>query len=236
VLAAFAACATPGARCILQAQPACYAPGQALGHLGEQACVEGVVTGGVYAEGVRGRPTFLDFGSEFTAVIWQQDRRKFSPPPETLQGQRLRVSGRIEEYRGKAEIILHDPAQLTVVSVPAAATVPRSAQASAASPVSAPPPLAPAAALPPPTLEPAPDTSPPEGPAALPPAGPAAAPAAGPEPVAAVAAPDGPVISEESASGAAGAGGAVWPLVAVGVGLIGAGTVGVARHRLRRKL
>ena len=67
---------------------------------------------------LRSQPTFLDFGKPypnqpFTAVIWGSDRAKFGTPETTLQGKRVCVSGAIREYRGKPEIILSDPSQLT---------------------------------------------------------------------------------------------------------------------------
>jgi len=83
---------------------------------GEAATVCGVVASAHYAASARGQPTFLDFGKphpneEFTAVIFGDDRAKFGQP-ERLRGKRVCVTGTIELYRGKPEIILHDPRQL----------------------------------------------------------------------------------------------------------------------------
>lgn len=61
------------------AQAACYAPSEALAHVGERGCVEGVVTNAVYAPRSNGQPTFLDFGPDFTVVIWAEDRPRFCP-------------------------------------------------------------------------------------------------------------------------------------------------------------
>jgi DNA/RNA endonuclease YhcR with UshA esterase domain len=49
---------------------------------------------------------------EFTALIWGSERAKFGEPEKTLQGQRIRVAGTIQLYRGTAEVILNDPYQL----------------------------------------------------------------------------------------------------------------------------
>lgn len=206
----------------LVAQPSCYTPAQALAHVGEQACVEGTVTNALYAARSNGRPTFLDFGSDFTAVIWQEDRPKFNPPPETLRGRRLRVSGRIESYRGKAQIIVRDPSQLASADAPLIPPPPTS-------------PSTPAAVIPSPTTIPArvPTVS-------VPPLHP---------PQAVVVTTSGsPVIDSRSQGGAAraatpagtvthgtnGRSGVIWPLVAVGASLIGAGMAGVAWYRFRQ--
>ncbi len=97
-----------------QAQSRCFTAEEAVRHIGERACVEGLVTAVVFARQSTGQPTFLDFGPQFTAVIWSEDRAKFDPPPETWRGRRARVTGRIDSYRGKAEIVVRDPAQLAV--------------------------------------------------------------------------------------------------------------------------
>lgn len=111
------------------AQTACWAPVEAAAHTGERGCVEGTVTNAVFAQRSNGQPTFLDFGPDFTAVIWGDDRPKFSPPPETLRGQRLRVSGPVSTFRGKAQIVVRDPGQLGPAgAAPSQATrVPRAA-------------------------------------------------------------------------------------------------------------
>lgn len=41
-------------------------------------------------------------------------RPKFKEPPETLQGKSICVTGVISEYKGKAEIVVEDPGQLSV--------------------------------------------------------------------------------------------------------------------------
>ena len=90
----------------------CFAPEQAVNHVGEIACVAGTVTTATYASRSNGQPTFLDFGPNFTAVIWGDDRPLFNPPPETLRGKRVEVRGEITSFRGKAQIIVYDPSQL----------------------------------------------------------------------------------------------------------------------------
>lgn len=194
------------------AQPACLTPEQALAHVGERACVEGVVTGAVFAQRSTGQPTFLDLGPQFTAVIWIEDRPKFTPPPERLRGRRVRVSGRIEVYRGKAQIVVRDPAQL----VPADTAPP-----------SSPPVPSPAPVLIAPTSAPQPPSATEPGAAA--PAEQARVQEAAPTPTA-TAPPTANAVSAEPRGG-----GATTPLLAAGAGLLAVGGGLAAWHRLRRR-
>src|SRR5215208_2708257 len=130
---AFAVAALAARAPAATAQAACYAPTEAAAHAGEYGCVTGRVSFVLWAQGSNGRPTFVDFGSRFTAVIWEEDRPAFQPPPETWRGTTLTVWGTIELYRGRAEIILRSPSQLA----PPAAVVP-----------AAPPPVAPPQSVP----------------------------------------------------------------------------------------
>jgi len=194
----------------LAAQPACLTPEQALAHVGERACVEGMVTGAVFAQRSAGQPTFLDLGPQFTAVIWIEDRPKFDPPPERLRGRRVRVSGRIELYRGKAQIVVRDPAQL----VPADTAAPPSSPAPSPAPVL----VAPTSAPQPPTTEPG-----------------AAAPAAQTRVRGAALTPTATVPPTANAVSAEPRDrGAPPPLLAAGAGLLALGGGLAAWHRLRR--
>jgi hypothetical protein len=70
-----------------------------------------------YAAYVNSKPTFLNLDKPypnevFTAVIFTDDRAKFSEPERKLEGKHVCVTGEIRLYREKPEIILHDPEQL----------------------------------------------------------------------------------------------------------------------------
>lgn len=96
---------------------------QAGAHVGERALVCGRVVDATFAEGLRGRPTFLNFGRPypeqlFTAVIWARDRGKFERPEVTYRNVRLCVAGRIREHEGTPQIELREPRQLRVSSGP----------------------------------------------------------------------------------------------------------------------
>ena len=91
-------------------------PEDARQHVGETATVCGTVASAHYAPQSRGKPTFLDMGhaypnEDFTAVIWGEDRAKFSAL-DSLAGQRVCVTGPISQYRGRPEVMLRDPSQL----------------------------------------------------------------------------------------------------------------------------
>jgi DNA/RNA endonuclease YhcR with UshA esterase domain len=99
-------------------QAATLSAEEAAKHVGENATVCGVVAAAKYAAQVRGAPTFLDFGkpypnATFTALILGSDRAKFGTPEKSAQGKQICVTGQIQLYQGKPEIILTDPKQLT---------------------------------------------------------------------------------------------------------------------------
>jgi hypothetical protein len=79
-----------------------------------------MVASSSYAEKTHRSPTFLNLDEAyphqiFTALIWGDDRPGFDPPPESLKGKRICVSGEIRLYKGKAEIIVASPSQIKSV-------------------------------------------------------------------------------------------------------------------------
>src|SRR5262245_10743731 len=90
---------------------------QAKNHFRETPTVCGVVVSTKYSESSRRSPTFLDLDNPyprepFTIVIWGADRAKFGAPEATYAGKRVCVTGAIQDYRGKPEIIAIDPSQI----------------------------------------------------------------------------------------------------------------------------
>ncbi|MDY7019080.1 MAG: hypothetical protein SU899_03280 [Chloroflexota bacterium] len=93
--------------------------------------VEGVIVRTYYAEKSKGQPTFLGFHDSyqgfFTCIIWQEDKQTgerirdkfiqaFPPNPETcFMSKKVKVTGKIEIYKGTPEIILYDPSQIRIV-------------------------------------------------------------------------------------------------------------------------
>jgi hypothetical protein len=91
---------------------------EAKEHIGEQATVCGLVASAAYT---RSQTTFLNCDKpypnhDFFAVIFKSDREKFvekfGPPEITLLKKNVCVTGKIQEYQRKWEIILNDPKQL----------------------------------------------------------------------------------------------------------------------------
>jgi DNA/RNA endonuclease YhcR with UshA esterase domain len=102
----------------LSAGAASISPADAASHVGETATVCGLVASAKYAANSRVQPTFLDMGppypnEAFTAVIFGPDRAKFGEPETTLSGKRICITGQVRDYRGRPEIIVSDPSQLT---------------------------------------------------------------------------------------------------------------------------
>jgi hypothetical protein len=97
---------------------------EASHHIGEVAKVCGRVASAAYFSAVKGSPTFLNLerpypDQPFTVVIWGSARSRFEKPPERLfDGRSICVSGRIETYRGKPQIVVEDPAQVEVREQP----------------------------------------------------------------------------------------------------------------------
>ena len=95
-------------------------PAEAGSHVGEEATVCGEVTGAKFSGHRKRKPTFIDFGPPhpnqlFTALIWGEYSDKFDYVPESLLGKTVCVSGKITEYKGKAEIKVSDPTQIRIM-------------------------------------------------------------------------------------------------------------------------
>jgi DNA/RNA endonuclease YhcR with UshA esterase domain len=93
-------------------------PEEAASNIGKTATVCGLVASATYAAASTAAPTFLDFGKPFpnetfTAVIFGSDRKKFGAPEMALRDKQICVTGEIRLYRGKPQIILRDPKQLS---------------------------------------------------------------------------------------------------------------------------
>ncbi|HXJ81607.1 MAG TPA: hypothetical protein VMS64_23355 [Candidatus Methylomirabilis sp.] len=81
----------------------------------------GGLVSATFAAHTRRQPTFLNVNKPypnhvFTAVIWGVDRAAFNPAPEVVYWKkRICVTGLITEYRGRPEVIVTSPAQITVL-------------------------------------------------------------------------------------------------------------------------
>jgi len=86
-------------------------------HMNTMVSTSGRVAGGILIKG--NNMTLLDIGGanpnqDFTIVIESVDRSKFGQPEVTLKGKTISVSGKVIDYRGKAEIFVTDPEQLKI--------------------------------------------------------------------------------------------------------------------------
>ena len=94
---------------------------QAKDHVGETATVCGKVVSTRYLELSDRRPTFLNFDNQypnhtFTTVIFGADREKFGKPEETYLQKDVCVSGKIENYNSKPQIVVTEPKQIRLDS------------------------------------------------------------------------------------------------------------------------
>jgi hypothetical protein len=83
---------------------------------GKQATIAIARVEASYQPNVRGQPTFLNDAPYpnhvFTALIWGSDRRAFQPPLTSWQGKALCVTGLVELYQQRPQIVVNAPGQL----------------------------------------------------------------------------------------------------------------------------
>jgi hypothetical protein len=98
---------------------------EAYRYIGKEATVCGRVADATWMERIRGRPTFLNLGASypgqtFTVVIWDDARGRFETAPHVLfAGADICVTGLVETYKGKPQIVVRDPARIVRTSAPA---------------------------------------------------------------------------------------------------------------------
>ncbi len=96
--------------------------GEASSHVGETLQVCGHVASAAYFGSTKGRPTFLNIDrpypdQPFTVVIWGTARSSFEDAPEKVyDGKSICVTGLIETYRGKPQIVVTSPGQIAVTT------------------------------------------------------------------------------------------------------------------------
>ena len=90
-------------------------------HVGDSVTLTGKVYGGRFFPNGEGAPTLLNLGAAYpnqllTVVIRGTARKEFSGAPERdLVDQEVRVSGKVDLYKGKPQMVLYSAAQLAVV-------------------------------------------------------------------------------------------------------------------------
>jgi hypothetical protein len=98
------------------------APKDAANYEGKTVTVCGLVTTARYLGENTGRtgsrnPTFLNFGEkfpnhDFTGVIFEADREKFGQPEKSCLNKNVCITGKVQIFRGKPEIIITEPVQM----------------------------------------------------------------------------------------------------------------------------
>ena len=95
-------------------------PAQAIKYVGKKATVCGTVASATYASRTKGKPTFLNLDEPyprqiFTVVIWGKNRDDFKDAPESMyRDKRICVTGLVESYKGKPEIMVSVPDQIVI--------------------------------------------------------------------------------------------------------------------------
>jgi hypothetical protein len=92
------------------------APADAAQHVGKEVVVEGVVV--QVSVSTPSEPIYLNFGARypkhvFAAVVFAEKRALFADAGK-WEGKKVRVTGTVQLYRGKPEIVLNDPAQVVL--------------------------------------------------------------------------------------------------------------------------
>lgn len=90
-------------------------PQEALQHIGDTESVAGVVS---QVSTSKGGTTFINFGGRypnhiFYAVIFKRYADEF-PGVHALEGKSVEITGTIELYKGKPQIILTSPSQISI--------------------------------------------------------------------------------------------------------------------------
>jgi hypothetical protein len=94
-------------------------------HVGDSVKVRGKIFGAKYLESAKNSPTFLNVGAAYpnqllTIVIWGDVRKKLGYAPEDIRNPSpvAIITGKVELYKDKPQIVIYDPAQLVIVAPP----------------------------------------------------------------------------------------------------------------------
>ena len=90
-------------------------------HVGDSVTVTGKVYGIKYFESAKASPTLLNIGATYpnqllTVVIYGEDRKRMELDPEkTFTNADLSITGKVELFKGKPQIVITDKSQLSVL-------------------------------------------------------------------------------------------------------------------------
>lgn len=90
-------------------------------HIGDSVKVKGKISGTRYLEAAKNTPTFINVGGAYpnqllTIVIWADVRKNlgYDPSDKKNVGGMAVVTGKVELYRDKPQIVITDPSQLQI--------------------------------------------------------------------------------------------------------------------------
>lgn len=89
-------------------------------HVGDSVILTGKVFGGRYFANSEGAPTLLNIGAAYpnqllTVVIRGAARKELAGAPEKdLLNKEIRVSGKVELYKGKPQVVVYSASQVSV--------------------------------------------------------------------------------------------------------------------------
>lgn len=95
-------------------------PAEVNKHIGDSVIVCGKIYGGKFLDAAKNQPTFLNMGAVYpnqllTIVIWGNTRKLFSyKPEEHLKDKTVCVTGKIEVFKEKPQIVITQVSQLQV--------------------------------------------------------------------------------------------------------------------------
>ncbi|MCX5796668.1 MAG: DNA-binding protein [Elusimicrobia bacterium] len=94
-------------------------PAQAKDYVGKKVTVCGTVASASFQEKGKKAPTFLNLDVAypkqiFTVVIWGADRKKFGKPEADYLKKKVCATGTVETFKEKPQIVVSEPAQITV--------------------------------------------------------------------------------------------------------------------------
>jgi hypothetical protein len=94
---------------------------EVLQHVGDSVTITDTIMSGRFLSSSKGGPTLLNVGGLYpnqllTLVIWSSDRKNFEDAPEVLYVKKaVKVTGKVELFKDKPQIVLHSDNQITVL-------------------------------------------------------------------------------------------------------------------------
>lgn len=91
---------------------------QVTSHIGKQVTVCGKVSNIFDDYRAKGHPTLIDMGANYpneqlTVLVWGEKQSLFTYKLQSLNGTNICITGTIKTYRGRPEIVVSNPDQIT---------------------------------------------------------------------------------------------------------------------------